>query len=440
MKHTLRDVLSDIDNLHGSKMTIAGIEYRIDLYLSGDWKFLRTVLGLSGPNRHYFCLLCKCNKLQIADGSRAWKTSRSHEESDKLRHRCPHAADSEDSGCDDEPAMFADDVFDSSTTLRPVYTSQFEMSDLRKELAVREIVVGRGCRKGQLVDALVTDDKARERADTLTNLNRMRRSMYLRKAILTPHGKAKGYERESLFKNIPFENVIPDVLHCFLRVFDRLFTGLVEDCCRHGESALNRLQAEINDTCTVKKFAFKIGDNELIKQLDDAGVIAQMKKRVTYGDIDGSQKLRILRNLKIENVLLAEEGAAVENRQALWRLFLEIYNSMRRWGWKKTDVDPAAAFRAKCTRFFELYVQAPKLTNVNASGAKGKKLFVTKRQGGYFPEVSDVCIRGGGDGRGWGTVGWELPCYRDEDIGNVHLCPRLTGRDAVHAHADLSHP
>jgi hypothetical protein len=365
-------------------MTIGGIDYQIDLYLSGDWKFLRTVLGLSGPNRHYFCLLCKCNKLQIADGSKKWPTSRSHTESTQLR-RCSHDSDS----CDDEPAMFAEDVFAGNKNLRQVYHSQFEVADLRKELSLREISCpSSGCRKMLLVDSLVQDDEPREQSDTLSNLNRMRRSMYLRKAIHTPHGKSKGYERESLFKSIPFENIIPDVLHCFLRVFDRLFTGLVEDCCRHGEAALNRLQAEINDACAVKKFAFKIGDNEVVKQIDDAGVKAQQKKRVTYGDLDGAQKLRIMRNLKIENVLLVEEGAAVQNRQELWRLFLEIYNSMRRWGWKKADVDPAKAFRAKCTTFFELYVQAPVLTNVKAKAAKGaKELFVTKRAGGYFPEV-----------------------------------------------------
>jgi hypothetical protein len=382
-------------NLHsipqGSEMRIGGIDYQIDLYLSGDWKFLRTVLGLSGPNRHYFCLLCKCNKIQIADGSQTWPTSRSHAESALLRRSShdscsSHASDS-DSG-DGEPAMFAEDVFAGHKNLRQVYDSQFEMSDLRKELGLREIACPRHCRKSVLVGALVEDDEPREQSDTLSNLNRMRRSMYLRKAIHTPHGKSKGYERESLFKSIPFENIIPDVLHCFLRVFDRLFTGLVEDCCRHGEAALNRLQEEINDACAVKKFAFKIGDNEVIKQIDDAGVKAQQKKRVTYGDLDGGQKLRIMRNLKIENVLLVEEGAAVQNRQELWRLFLEIYNSMRRWGWKKADVDPAKTFRAKCTTFFELYVQDPVLTNVNAKAAKGaKELFVTKRTGGYFPEV-----------------------------------------------------
>jgi hypothetical protein len=100
-------------------------------------------------------------------------------------------------------------------------------------------------------------------------------------------------------------------------------------------------------------------------------------------------------NVSVQSAVVPEalaselcEGAAVQNRQELWRLFLEIYNSMTRWGWKKADVDPAKAVRAKCTTFFELYVQAPVLTNVKAKAAKGaKELFVTKRAGGYFPEV-----------------------------------------------------
>ena len=67
------------------------------------------------------------------------------------------------------------------------------------------------------------------------------------------------------------------------RVFDRLFTGLVEDCCRHGKPALDRLQHQITDVCEVKKFTFDIGDNELIQAVTDATVKAELRKRVTWG-------------------------------------------------------------------------------------------------------------------------------------------------------------
>jgi hypothetical protein len=80
MKHTMGGVLKDVDALEGTVHEIDGIKYKIELYLSGDWKFLRTVLGVSGPNRFYFCPWCLCNKQQIADPGKSWKICRSHAE------------------------------------------------------------------------------------------------------------------------------------------------------------------------------------------------------------------------------------------------------------------------------------------------------------------------------------------------------------------------
>jgi hypothetical protein len=385
LKGNLALPIRDLNALQGKHYTIDGVEYEIELFISGDWKFLRTILGVSGPNRHFFCVWCTCNKTEIADGSRTWPISRTHDHSLKFRTDASESGSDDDTHAD-ECQLYRRDVFADCGTLRAVYTNAFQIPDLKRELLAREVHFGQKDSKSSLVSLLVDDDKHREQHDKLHNLNRLRRSAYLRQASKTAHGRSKGYERESLFPSVPFANVIPDVLHTFLRIFDALFTGLVEDCCRHGQEALNRLQVEINTTCAVKKFSFQIGDKELIKEVGDAGVAARLKKRVTWGDMDGGQKLRIVRNLTISDVLLDEEGAAVDNRQALWSHFLDIYNDLRRWGWRKGDVNPAQQFRAKCKHFFTLFVDTPTTSKVRCTDDEGNVLWTSKRKGGYFPE------------------------------------------------------
>jgi hypothetical protein len=245
---------------------------------------------------------------------------------------------------------------------------------------VRELEgIRSNARKATLAGALVDDDLQRGKADILNNLNRMQLAAYIRSTKGTAHGRCKGYERESLFPSIPFDRVIPDVLHLFLRVFDVLFTGLVEDCARHGKPALARLQLEIQQKCRVKKFTFTIGDPELTKVLNDDGVANRVSKRVTWSDMDGGQKLRVLRNLHINQVLFAEEGASLGNRQALWKDFLAIYNSLRRWGWSKDDGN--VAFRALVKRFGVAFLATPAISRIQKDG-----LWVSQRTGGYFPE------------------------------------------------------
>jgi hypothetical protein len=103
MRLNLTETLTEINSLEGKLIKLGGTVYKIELYLSGssllprrviangditgDWKFLRTVLGLSAPNMDFFCLWCKCQKASIAynKADTKWDICRTHEESSLLR-------------------------------------------------------------------------------------------------------------------------------------------------------------------------------------------------------------------------------------------------------------------------------------------------------------------------------------------------------------------
>ena len=37
------------------------IQWPVELYFCGDWKFMYIIMGLNAPNANYFCLYCNCD-------------------------------------------------------------------------------------------------------------------------------------------------------------------------------------------------------------------------------------------------------------------------------------------------------------------------------------------------------------------------------------------
>jgi|SRR5581483_8708409 len=37
-----------------------GVHWPVELFFSGDWKFMYNIMGLNAPNSKYFCLYCDC--------------------------------------------------------------------------------------------------------------------------------------------------------------------------------------------------------------------------------------------------------------------------------------------------------------------------------------------------------------------------------------------
>jgi hypothetical protein len=111
-----------------------------------------------------------------------------------------------------------------------------------------------------------------------------------------------GYARKSLLPKVPFDRITLDVLHCFLRVYDVLFSLLVADACRIGTACLARLQAEVGGHCGVTRFEFSYGDYDVDKERGKADPDHRPSRAVRFTELDGNEKLRVLRNIPAECV------------------------------------------------------------------------------------------------------------------------------------------
>jgi hypothetical protein len=83
LDHNLGDLFTEINHLEGRDFydPRAKKTYRLRMFLSGDWKFLKIVTGLAAPNaKHHFCLWCKCLKEQSSDTDMTWDIVRSEQE------------------------------------------------------------------------------------------------------------------------------------------------------------------------------------------------------------------------------------------------------------------------------------------------------------------------------------------------------------------------
>ncbi|PKY55728.1 hypothetical protein RhiirA4_505150 [Rhizophagus irregularis] len=49
-----------LQDLQENGISVDGVHWPIELYFSGDWKFMYNIMGLNAPNAKYFCLYCDC--------------------------------------------------------------------------------------------------------------------------------------------------------------------------------------------------------------------------------------------------------------------------------------------------------------------------------------------------------------------------------------------
>ncbi|PKY59562.1 hypothetical protein RhiirA4_482393 [Rhizophagus irregularis] len=50
----------NVSHLQENGITINDVHWPIELFFSGDWKFMYNIIGLNAPNSKYFCLYCDC--------------------------------------------------------------------------------------------------------------------------------------------------------------------------------------------------------------------------------------------------------------------------------------------------------------------------------------------------------------------------------------------
>ena len=84
---------------------------------------------------------------------------------------------------------------------------------------------------------LLNDDRTRPISEQIKSLQRLQATQTDSKR------STQGYVEPSLMPRLPYENVVIDVLHCFLRVYDVLFRLLVEDAAYFGRECLDSLES-----------------------------------------------------------------------------------------------------------------------------------------------------------------------------------------------------
>lgn len=66
----LQDIKSDVESL--STITVDGIEFAIEYYLGGDWKFLALATGIDSAASTYACIWCKCPSAECHISTVKW--------------------------------------------------------------------------------------------------------------------------------------------------------------------------------------------------------------------------------------------------------------------------------------------------------------------------------------------------------------------------------
>ncbi|PKK77956.1 hypothetical protein RhiirC2_706182 [Rhizophagus irregularis] len=57
-----------------------GTIWPIELFFSGDWKFVALILGINAAMSNYFCLYCNCHKDERHNMDKVWLNSKTHME------------------------------------------------------------------------------------------------------------------------------------------------------------------------------------------------------------------------------------------------------------------------------------------------------------------------------------------------------------------------
>ncbi|PKC10463.1 hypothetical protein RhiirA5_498443 [Rhizophagus irregularis] len=71
--HLFKFQLSDLQE---NGIFVDGVHWPIELFFSGDWKFMYNIMGLNAPNSKYFCLYCDCDSSARWDMNLKWKINK----------------------------------------------------------------------------------------------------------------------------------------------------------------------------------------------------------------------------------------------------------------------------------------------------------------------------------------------------------------------------
>jgi hypothetical protein len=306
---------------------LTGVVYRLRYYLSGDWVFLKTILGVNSPNLDFFCLWCYCSKSEIADPDRKWPIERTGE---RLAP-APRVARPDLKALALPGAVLPVDRYqgiDTDLLIEHYRTRNYRPQTKPLKRNIRALLnewdqTAFKNRRSVLIAALQALYAAEKRSSA-------------------PHHH-RGQRHRSLVPNIPRGDVVIDVLHLFLRITDVLLTNLIEDACRFGKDCLDRLQDEVRK-CGVRNWEYRIGGQGL------------PANKVSWDSLDGAVKLTLVDNINIEEIFKGQVPDRVQfnlvARIELWAKWSKIYLHLREW---QISITPEE-FRQLCSNFLRFFL------------------------------------------------------------------------------------
>jgi hypothetical protein len=196
--------------------------------------------------------------------------------------------------------------------------------------------------KPQVIEAILAENAADRGTFSdswlLVELNRCSEATRLKVSRRERKNVSCGYINPPLL-DIPFEDVIFDVLHCFLRVWDKIFGLAVSDAARvGGRPALARLQEAIQ-VAGVSRFEFLIGctEEERNSIMRDGSQCESGSMIIRWTNLDGNDRRKILNGINPGSLYTADELAKHAqiidgpHRERTWIAFREITTHMLTW-------------------------------------------------------------------------------------------------------------
>jgi hypothetical protein len=311
---------------------LTGTIFRLKYYLSGDWVFMKTILGISDPNQEFFCLWCFCPKRLIADPDQKWTVERTGKMEPQEARERPDLTKLNKLPTDEQPGTRI-----GTASLYHGIAQHLLRANYNSRPA-------RALNPGNNIMAALQawDHKAWKASGRRTQLLQALRDLYKADSA-GDRPNYRGQRRPSLVHMIEFPDCVIDVLHTFLRVTDVLLSNLVEDACRFGLPCLEQLKVAIR-ACGLPNWSFRVGGEGLSPH------------KVTWDSLDGADKLKIVDNIKIESVFSGcipdKLPFNLKSRVNLWASWGTLYTHLREWQIEISSND----FRALCHGFLREFL------------------------------------------------------------------------------------
>ena len=65
-------IIAELDEIKNEFKDCDNVIWPVELFFSGDWKFMALVMGIKAANSNFFCLYCECPKESRSDINRSW--------------------------------------------------------------------------------------------------------------------------------------------------------------------------------------------------------------------------------------------------------------------------------------------------------------------------------------------------------------------------------